>query len=1140
MSSLTTPFPTSTTLNSTLYSTFSSLPTSNITTAINIPSATGTPSASTTGTQSHGTNESDIFDPPPGSIASSAQQNQNGLSTQLIICTSVGLLFFLIFCFLRTRWPVIFAPRKSMKRRKPPTLPDSFFGWIIPLIRISKTEMLDKVGLDAVIMLDFIVMSIKIFGLCSFFGVVVLIPISATTGNFTDPLLSSVDHLSITVVKESSPYLIAYLVFTYFFTFVTWFFLQQNYDSYVYMRARYLMQLSGTLVSRSVIVTGLPVELRTDQALATYFETLGIGVVVSCHVVRHVKKLGHILRKRARALDKLEESYVKYWGNPCTVITNYHPEQIIQNAQRIHHLESLNDKKQPCNKQNDGTSAKTDQSSDNSAMDEMTSEYILHRTNKVSDTYNNTCKTVNNTIIGYQRGHRPQIKTGLFGLYGERVDAIDYYTKEFDHWDKMATEARASSEFNMTSVGFVTFEKMESALIASQIAICPVPFRCRTANAYEPRDVLWRNIHISGKQRVVRDILVWSATIALVIFWTVPISFISSFTSIDAIIKLAPGLGSFIDEHNFLQNIVQGLIPTLLVNIFMQVLPLVLDFLGVVQGLRARSAVSESTLSKYFFFLIFNVLLVFTIVSTAINTVVLLFERPTEIARILATSLPKVSPFFINYTILQGLLLMPLNLLLLGSLIVRGFTIYFLAKTPREHANARAPDSFNYGAGYPAPLLIFIIVLVYSTVAPIILIFGSLYFAITYVVYKYQFLYVYFRPYEAAGQLWTLVFPRIITGMIIFQLTMLGLFVLKDSYVLSGLCVPLIVLTLIFKFTIDAAYTRNSLHLPIQLLKEQTNVEEDSDNHNNVDIGIDGHENNQATNEATGRSNIAQDRWISAFSSIQNSSRHRFDQNNQQQQSLVQPRQRHMILDEDNYRATPDNKTDYRQPPMFLNPGVLDTGLKWYGNPYLVGELPHLWLPVRSASPPESSHPRPPGIQTQTTEGQHTDPMNDNDDLYCRNIDNYEQQLSVTATDIAQAVRVLEKSHHDNVDLGHVCINDDIQQPQHHPGPFSTGNSFGSHINGISKNSNLGNTRQLPNNDGNMDKDNSDDTDDDYSDNDNGANATSIYHRIYYHHPEQRHSSSTYRPSSTCINILHSTPSLQLVCSNTSSTPPAD
>lgn len=84
---------------------------------------------------------------------------------------------------------------------------------------------------------------------------------------------------------------------------------------------------------------------------------------------------------------------------------------------------------------------------------------------------------------------------------------------------------------------------------------------------------------------------------------------------------------------------------------------------------------------------------------------------------------------------------MPLKLLSLGSLIVRGFSVWFYAKTPREHATARSPEAFNYGSGYPQPLLIFIIVLVYSTISPIILVFGTLYFAITYVVYKYQFLY---------------------------------------------------------------------------------------------------------------------------------------------------------------------------------------------------------------------------------------------------------------------------------------------------------------------------------------------------------------------------------------------------------------
>ncbi|KAI8344019.1 hypothetical protein BC941DRAFT_497389 [Chlamydoabsidia padenii] len=1099
-SSFTSPTP----FNSTSSFTTSSLITSyNATTSFNASTSTASPT--TTTAQSQQTNLPDILKPPPGSIASSAKQNQSGLTTQLIICGSIGLLCFLLFCFLRTRWPIIFAPRKSMKRRKPPSLPDTFFGWILPLLRISKTEMLDKVGLDAVIMLDFIVMGIKIFSLCSFFGVVVLIPISTTTGNFTDPLLNPVDHLSITVVNESSPYLIAYLVFTYFFTIITWFFLQQNYHSYVYMRARYLLQLSNSLVCRSVIVTGLPEELRTDEALANYFENLGVGVVVSCHVVRHVKKLGHILRQRARTLDKLEEAYARYWGNPCT-IDNYHPDLILQESHRIHNQKKV----APTTNQDQTSTCPTTDDDDESINDEP----IPQRTNKVIDIPNNNSDNANpiekckmqDTIM--ELGRRPQVRLGFLGLFGEKVDAIDHYSNMFDYWDKKAIEARASPEFDMTSVGFVTFEKMGSAMIASQIAINPVPFRCRTANAYEPRDVLWKNIHVSGKQRVVRDILVWSATTALVVFWTVPISFISSFTSIEAIIKVAPGLGDFINGHKVLQNIIQGLVPTVLVNIFMQLLPLILDYLGVLQGLRARSAISESTLSKYFFFLIFNVLLVFTIVSTALNTLVILFERPTEIAQILASSLPKVSPFFINYTILQGLLLMPLNLLLLGSLIVRGFSIYFLAKTPRNHANARSPDAFNYGSSYPQPLLIFIIVLEYSTIAPAICVFGTLYFVMAYIVFKYQFLYVYFRPYEAAGHLWTMVFPRIIVGMILFQLTMLGLFILKDSYVLGAFCVPLVVLTLIFKYTIDAAYFRNSFHLPMQLLREQEKVELFSSRGGN---DLNNYSNMNGNNTLTEKPIYnPRDRWALALGSIQNTTRQRFDKSDSQQQleqSSSQPRQRRVILDEDNYKATPDNKTDYRQPPMYLNPGVLDTGLKWYGNPYLVGELPQLWLPVKAN---EQTYNVP-------ASGQSTGYSNtNNQELNLRR-----QQSSTTAMDVAQVVRQMEKAYQDSKELNQVCVHDSSQQGSGQSSFF--GQRFGALASFGSFGSFLPHDQFSPRQ--NSTKGNNESDDDDDDDDDDGKSA-SVYHRIYYHHPDQRHSSSsTNRLPSSSTHRIHSSPS---------------
>lgn len=40
-----------------------------------------------------------------------------------------------------------------MYRHKPPELPNSYFGWIIPLLRIDTEELLLNVGLDAVLVI---------------------------------------------------------------------------------------------------------------------------------------------------------------------------------------------------------------------------------------------------------------------------------------------------------------------------------------------------------------------------------------------------------------------------------------------------------------------------------------------------------------------------------------------------------------------------------------------------------------------------------------------------------------------------------------------------------------------------------------------------------------------------------------------------------------------------------------------------------------------------------------------------------------------------------------------------------------------------------------------------------------------------
>ncbi|KAI9316332.1 hypothetical protein BX666DRAFT_227509 [Dichotomocladium elegans] len=826
----------------------------------------------------------DGFGELPGTAAHSAR-NQNGLTTQLLICAATGLLFFLIFCFLRTRerWAPIFAPRMHMKRHKPPALPNTFFGWILPLLKIDNREIMYKVGLDAVVMLQFLTMAIKLFGICSVFGIATLVPISVTNGNVTQTnLTGQIDNLAITVLDDSSSFLIAYLVYTYLFCFLTFFFVHQNFHSFLYLRARYLLRVSKTLSCRTVVVTGIPRDLRSDEKLADYYSNLGLGSVVKAHMVRQIKDIDDLLKKRVRALRKLETAYATYWGNPCR-LPDYDPDKILMDT------EAYQD---------------------------------------------------NVRLTGILRNKKlPETKTGFLGLWGERVESIQYYTEMFNQLDRQVEEARDKSSFDMTNVGFVTFDNMQAALIASQIAIHPEPFHCRTKMAFEPRDVLWGNVAIRGRERILREIIVWTITIALSVFWVVPISIISTFTSLETLLRVFP---SVIRRSTFVQNLLQGLVPTLLVNIFMAVLPLIFDSLGVVQGLRSHSAIARATFS-----------------NTVLKTIEQLWNHPSEIANLLGTTLPAVAPFFINYTVLQGMLLMPLNLLLLGALIVRGFNHFFLCKTPRDHAENRAPWAFNYGTGYPPPLLIFIIVLAYSTISPIILLFGTVYFCIAYLVYKYQFLYVYFQPYDAVGDAWTMVFPRIIVGMIIFQLTMAGIFILKDFITLGVLCIPLIVITILFKIGIDAAYKKNCDHLPMQVLQDKVHnlpscipgfgMDSDDDSDDGLDDSSssssedededkDAPEAIEEQEEKDQAGEAIRKRWrLAKTLAVEMSSNPR---------AKKKKGFKRVILDEDDYAAIPDRYTDYRQSPMKLTAGILDTGLKAYINPALIGVLPQLWLPI--------------------------------------------------------------------------------------------------------------------------------------------------------------------------------------------------
>ncbi|GAA5799830.1 hypothetical protein HPULCUR_005249 [Helicostylum pulchrum] len=850
--------------------------------------------------------------------ATQTKEATNAYSKAAANPSDIGSQFSL--CIL----PVLFAPRRNMKRHKPPELPTTFFGWIVPLLRIRDEEMLENVGLDALLMLKFITMCIKIFSICTALGLVVFIPLTMTADFSHLQNVRAIDRVSISVIQEDDNKLIAYLIFSYIFTFITFFFLNKSYHEYIYLRSKFLLKQAKVMVSRSIVVTGIPQHLRSDQALSEYYENLDIGPVESCYVVREVHRLNTMIKKRAHALIKLEEAYSTYWGNPCK-IPGYDPDRILDDVQMYKKVLDLAEKR-------------TGSSTDDSSEEEPGAPPKLRKKKKLGNTtfFKGLVEPKFSLKKQVQKSKRPTVKIGgIFGLFGTKVDAIEYYTKLFDDLDKTVSERRKSPNFEMTNVAFVTFEHMSSAIIASQIAINPEPFNCRASMACEPRDVLWDSVAIRGRERILREVVIWSVTVFLCLTWSVPVIFISTLFSIEAISKLDSHLGEVLEQSEIGHLIFGSFVPTVVLNIFTSVLPIFFDTMGYYQGLRSRSAVAESTLSKYYFFLVSLTLIFYTISSVTAKAVIELINDLSKdlqkIPRDIANSLAEFAPFFINYTILQAFLVMPLNILLLGSVIVRGFYHLFICSTPREHAENRAPWAFNYGIGYPAPLLIFTIV---------------------------------FEPYEAAGKLWTMVIPRMIFTLILFQLTMTGIFLLKKAFILGGLCVPLIGITILFRFLLNKAYEGNGRNLPMQLLRdnlkelpngsENNSDSEDSSSDDGSPMPRSQSEADMEDEKAKQTKIEARNRWKKVAHSAANL---RAEPKDKDKSIIVRPRHRKLVLDEDDYEATPDRLTDYRQPPMQLNPGLLDAGLKRYGNPLLVGVLPQLWLPVKVPVDGEQQRP---------------------------------------------------------------------------------------------------------------------------------------------------------------------------------------
>ncbi|KAL9270447.1 CSC1-like protein [Drosera capensis] len=110
----------------------------------------------------------------------------------------------------------------------------------------------------------------------------------------------------------------------------------------------------------------------------------------------------------------------------------------------------------------------------------------------------------------------------------------------------------------------------------------------------------------------------------------------------------------------------------------------------------------------------------------------------------------------------------------------------------------------------------FLLGLVYCVITPILLPFIIVFFAFAYLVFRHQIINVYDRKYESATAFWPDVHLRILTGLFIAQLLLLGLLSTKNLGKSTPLLIALLVLTIWFYIICKGQFESAFVRFPLQ------------------------------------------------------------------------------------------------------------------------------------------------------------------------------------------------------------------------------------------------------------------------------------------------------------------------------------
>lgn len=366
-------------------------------------------------------------------------------------------------------------------------------------------------------------------------------------------------------------------------------------------------------------------------------------------------------------------------------------------------------------------------------------------------------------------------------------------------------EANLDDEACISHAAVVVFRSQVATTFASSAPIFSNPHRWVVSRAPDPRAMNWNRVFITRHTTRVRKYISFAVLTAITILWVVPSFFLQALGDLKDFGKLLEGVNSrgvnqFVEDYPEFSQFLMTFVPPVLLFLVLLAAPHLFRLLIQFERLPSQVHVEDKVSDFLFFFFVMSNLVYQVSVQSVLLLLIKLEDIPDGVWTILATSVPRKATFLMQYIIINTFMGNVATLINTGRLLFRPL-LKWRAKTDRDNMMAnRIFADFPFAKMYALCLMISLIALVYSTIAPLFNAVSFLYFGLAYLCSKQVLLYSHRPMFEGGGYLYRHAWTGVLIGLIVHQLIIATIFFLKKAVYQPVFSCLFFVVSIVFYF----------------------------------------------------------------------------------------------------------------------------------------------------------------------------------------------------------------------------------------------------------------------------------------------------------------------------------------------------